>query len=317
MSPREAHELLDLATPHTREELEAAYHRCLNLWHPAHFAEDETLLAEAMGQTIRVNEAYQLLLHPPDPAAMPALDSGQRLRLPQPIALPEPKVESPLPRIVGPRLRLPRPDPTQAVPGTLAPPRLVVPASPARSPSKSSPVALPGSGGPAPLIRLPPRPTPPRRSSLVGRAAGLLVLTALVWLGAASFFNRSGSGGPSLGLASALTPNAPVSLPAALTALHERAENDQDAIAQRQLGDAFKNGIDVVSNLTEAFHWYQQAALQGDAPAQRELGHAYRDGRGVSPDLPQAARWYRRAASQGDEEAADSLRLIQPGSSVP
>jgi hypothetical protein len=72
-----------------------------------------------------------------------------------------------------------------------------------------------------------------------------------------------------------------------------------------------------VSNLTEAFHWYQQAALQGDAPAQRELGHAYRDGRGVSPDLPQAARWYRRAASQGDEEAADSLRLIQPGSSVP
>lgn len=55
---------------------------------------------------------------------------------------------------------------------------------------------------------------------------------------------------------------------------------------------------------------WRPAALAGDADAQFNLGQAYKLGRGVPTDLAQAEAWYRRAAKQGHLQAEDNLGLV-------
>ncbi|WP_428627073.1 SPOR domain-containing protein [Sphingopyxis sp.] len=55
---------------------------------------------------------------------------------------------------------------------------------------------------------------------------------------------------------------------------------------------------------------WRPAALAGDADAQFNLGQAYKLGRGVPTDLAQAESWYRRAAKQGHLQAEDNLGLV-------
>lgn len=50
---------------------------------------------------------------------------------------------------------------------------------------------------------------------------------------------------------------------------------------------------------TEAVKWFRMAAEQGDAIAQRELGNAYCYGHGVEHDYMEAVKWYRMAAEHG------------------
>lgn len=51
-------------------------------------------------------------------------------------------------------------------------------------------------------------------------------------------------------------------------------------------------------------------ARGGDADAQFNLGQAYKLGRGVPTDLPAALGWYRKAAAQGHLRAEDNLGLL-------
>lgn len=51
---------------------------------------------------------------------------------------------------------------------------------------------------------------------------------------------------------------------------------------------------------------WRPAALAGDADAQFNLGQAYKLGRGVKTDLDMALEWYRKASAQGHLQAADS-----------
>lgn len=55
---------------------------------------------------------------------------------------------------------------------------------------------------------------------------------------------------------------------------------------------------------------WRPLALAGDADAQFNLGQAYKLGRGVPTDLGQAEAWYRKAAKQGHLQAEDNLGLI-------
>lgn len=55
---------------------------------------------------------------------------------------------------------------------------------------------------------------------------------------------------------------------------------------------------------------WRPLAIAGDADAQFNLGQAYKLGRGVPTDLVQAEGWYRRAAKQGHLQAEDNLGLI-------
>jgi len=55
---------------------------------------------------------------------------------------------------------------------------------------------------------------------------------------------------------------------------------------------------------------WRPLAVAGDADAQFNLGQAYKLGRGVPSDLGQAEAWYRRAAKQGHLQAEDNLGLV-------
>src|SRR3546814_21174127 len=64
------------------------------------------------------------------------------------------------------------------------------------------------------------------------------------------------------------------------------------------------------SNYQAAGAEWRPLAIAGDADAQFNLGQAYKFGRGVPTDLNQAEAWYRRAAKQGHLQAEDNLGLV-------
>lgn len=82
-----------------------------------------------------------------------------------------------------------------------------------------------------------------------------------------------------------------------LADLQQRAAKG-DAVAQRQLGEAYEQGKSIKQDDWEAAGWYKKAAAQGDAEAQNDLGLLYRQGRGVPYDKTIAAQWYEKAAQQ-------------------
>lgn len=54
---------------------------------------------------------------------------------------------------------------------------------------------------------------------------------------------------------------------------------------------------------------WRSAAIAGNPDAQFNLGQAYKMGRGVPTDLKQAEQWYRKAALQGHEQAETNYGL--------
>ena len=73
-----------------------------------------------------------------------------------------------------------------------------------------------------------------------------------------------------------------------------------------------KDGVDAwqAGNYQAAVAEWRPLAIAGDADAQFNLGQAYKLGRGVPTDLNQAEAWYRRAAKQGHLQAEDNLGLV-------
>jgi uncharacterized protein len=77
--------------------------------------------------------------------------------------------------------------------------------------------------------------------------------------------------------------------------------------AQPLLADV-KTGVDAWTRgeYDKAVKEWRDPALKGDADAQFNMGQAYKLGRGVKTDLDVAADWYLRAARQGHMQASDS-----------
>ena len=69
-----------------------------------------------------------------------------------------------------------------------------------------------------------------------------------------------------------------------------------------------KAGVDAWSRgeYEAAVKQWRDPAIKGDADAQFNMGQAYKMGRGVKTDLNIALDWYRKAAAQGHLQAADS-----------
>lgn len=70
-----------------------------------------------------------------------------------------------------------------------------------------------------------------------------------------------------------------------------------------------KSGVDAwgSGNYDKAVKEWRQPALDGNADAQFNLGQAYKLGRGVKSNLDIAMDWYSKAARQGHLQASDSL----------
>lgn len=73
-----------------------------------------------------------------------------------------------------------------------------------------------------------------------------------------------------------------------------------------------KTGVDAWQrgDFAAAVAEWRPLADQGDADAQYNLGQAYKMGRGVPSDLRIAQTWYEKAAQQGHPQAAANLGLI-------
>lgn len=74
-----------------------------------------------------------------------------------------------------------------------------------------------------------------------------------------------------------------------------------DTEAQLKLGIAYRDGSDgPPQDYTEAAKWFHKAAEQENAMAQFNLGLLYENGRGVPQDYVQAHMWYNLAAAGFD-----------------
>ncbi|HKT15371.1 MAG TPA: SPOR domain-containing protein [Allosphingosinicella sp.] len=73
-----------------------------------------------------------------------------------------------------------------------------------------------------------------------------------------------------------------------------------------------KAGVDAwqAGNFDAAVKEWRPFADKGDADAQFNMGQAYKLGRGVPSDLRLAQSWYQKAAQQGHEQAQANLGLI-------
>src|ERR1044072_1594079 len=69
--------------------------------------------------------------------------------------------------------------------------------------------------------------------------------------------------------------------------------------------DPVRAGVDAYErgDYRTAVEKWRPAAERGSADAQFNMGQAYRLGRGLPTDMKQAEAWYRRAALQGHEQA--------------
>ena len=72
--------------------------------------------------------------------------------------------------------------------------------------------------------------------------------------------------------------------------------DQNDRIAQYELGVRYSEGRGVGKNPFIAVEWFQRSAEQGLPQAQFELGSAHWFGEGAAPDIAEATRWYREAA---------------------
>lgn len=87
-----------------------------------------------------------------------------------------------------------------------------------------------------------------------------------------------------------------------------KAANQNDALAQFNVGNCFYKGEGVVLNYKEAVEWYTKAAMQGEVDAQNMLGNCYKKGKGEIPkDLAKAVYWFKEAANRGYASAQFNL----------
>jgi uncharacterized protein len=96
--------------------------------------------------------------------------------------------------------------------------------------------------------------------------------------------------------------------PSLFGVIQEFAENGS-LFAQVSIARIFLSEESGFHDLTQAFNWFLTAALQGDALAAREVGNLYIDGLGVEANLSEGEIWLKRAAEKGDAQAA--TRLVQ------
>ena len=86
-----------------------------------------------------------------------------------------------------------------------------------------------------------------------------------------------------------------------------KAAEQNDAIAQHNLGACYRDGQGVTKDYVAAVKWFRQAAGQNYARAQVNLGRCYEDGEGVTKDEVEAVKWYRKAAEQNHPAAQSNL----------
>jgi hypothetical protein len=91
---------------------------------------------------------------------------------------------------------------------------------------------------------------------------------------------------------------------------YRKAAKQNDARAQFNLGNMYREGRGVPQNDVEAAKWFRLAADHGLANAQYNLGNMYFKGEGVPQDYVSAHMWLNLSAAQGDQDAAHNRDIV-------
>jgi TPR repeat protein len=83
----------------------------------------------------------------------------------------------------------------------------------------------------------------------------------------------------------------------------QKAAEQGDPRAQRDIAFMYERGFGVARNPAQAAEWNRKAASQGQPEAQTHLAKALDEGAGVEKDPEEARKWYAKAARQ-DQPAA-------------
>ena len=92
---------------------------------------------------------------------------------------------------------------------------------------------------------------------------------------------------------------------------HRLYAEQGDAEAQFNLGQMYREGLEVAQNYKEAVKWYRLSAEQGDAVAQFNLGFMYGKGLGVPQDYVSAHMWWNLSDSNGHKSAVKNRNIVE------
>ena len=94
----------------------------------------------------------------------------------------------------------------------------------------------------------------------------------------------------------------------------QKAANQNNPLAQFNLGNVYREGRGVAQNYQQALAWYQKAANQGLASAQNSLAMMYCEGKGTTKNYQQAKLWWQKVLAQPDtEENAEAKAIARNG----
>jgi len=86
--------------------------------------------------------------------------------------------------------------------------------------------------------------------------------------------------------------------------------DEGNAAAQFNLGQMYRLGQGIPSNVVEAARWYRLAAAQGDAQSQYNLGVMYYNAQGVPRNFVFSHMWLTLSATSGAENAARNRTML-------
>src|SRR5690554_4059208 len=97
-----------------------------------------------------------------------------------------------------------------------------------------------------------------------------------------------------------------------VTQLFRLASEQQDPVAQMQLGVLYATGKDsqLGQSDREALSWFTRSAMQGNVLAQYNLGLMFEQGRGAPKSFTEAAHWYTQAANNNHAGAQINLAYL-------
>ncbi len=85
----------------------------------------------------------------------------------------------------------------------------------------------------------------------------------------------------------------------------------EDAVAQTELGKCYYYGTGEKKDYMEAAYWFKKAAKQHNAEACYLFGECYLYGRGVEQNYHKASRWFARSADHGYEKACHAWLILE------
>jgi uncharacterized protein len=88
------------------------------------------------------------------------------------------------------------------------------------------------------------------------------------------------------------------------------AAEQNEPLAQANLGVMYANGLGVTKDYEKALEWFYKAADQNDPGAENNLGWMCENGFGVTRDYVKAVQWYRKAAAGGLAKAENNIGIF-------